>query len=63
MSDGLRNSAQLVRFRISKKEHRCGARTGSSLQETVAITVSDETIEDPSVFALEKNMEEFLVTN
>ena len=63
MSDSLRNSSGSIGTvsditgYISELEQLIGER-----QQPVIVS-TDETIEDPSVFALEKHLEEFLVTN
>ena len=62
MSDGLRNSAGSIGTVSNISKHAAELEKLLS-GETVAITVSDETIEDPSVFALEKHLEEFLIAN
>ena len=62
MSDGLRNSAGSIGTVSNISKHATELEQLLSA-ETVAITVTDETIEDPSVFALEKHLEEFLIAN
>ena len=62
MSDGLRNSAGSIGTVSNLTKH------GEELErllsgQKVVIQSSDETIEDPSVFALEKHLEEFLIAN
>ena len=62
MSDGLRNSAGSIGT-VSNISKHAAELEKLLYAETVAITASDETIEDPSVFALEKHLEEFLIAN
>lgn len=62
MSEGLRNSAGSIGTVSNLTKH------GEELErllagQQVVIQSSDETIEDPSVFALEKHLEEFLIAN
>jgi len=62
MSEGLRNSAGSIGTVSNLTKH------GEELErllsgQKVVIQSSDETIEDPSVFALEKHLEEFLIAN
>ena len=63
MSVALRNSAgsALTTCDVSKYAEELEALIGG--QAAPALIASDETVEDPSVFALEKHLEEFLVAN
>ena len=62
MSDGLRNSAGSIGTVSNITKHSEELERLISGHKVI-IQSSDETIEDPSVFALEKHLEEFLVTN
>jgi restriction system protein len=62
MSDGLRNSAGSIGTVSNLTKHNEELERLLSGQRVV-IQSSDETIEDPSTFALEKHLEEFLITN
>lgn len=62
MSDGLRNSAGSIGTVSNISKH------SDELErlikgESTRVSVSDESVEDPSVFALEKHLEEFLIAN
>ena len=61
MSDGLRNSCVGTLSLISRHAEEIG----KLLQDAAAprIISTDETIEDPSAFAMEKHLEDFLVQN
>lgn len=63
MSEGLRNSTGSIGTvsDISKYANEIEALIGGTRPATLIST--DETVEDPSVFALEKYLEEFLVSN
>src|SRR3989338_8335681 len=63
MSESLKNSAGSIGTvsNITKYANELGALLSGSSPQT--ITTTDETIEDPSVFALEKHLEDFLVQN
>mgnify|MGYP001588841570 FL=1 len=63
MSESLKNSAGSIGTvsNISKYANELDALLAGSRPGT--ITTTDETIEDPSVFALEKHLEDFLVQN
>lgn len=63
MSESLKNSAGSIGTvsNISKYANELEALLSGSHPQT--ITTTDETIEDPSVFALEKHLEDFLVQN
>lgn len=63
MSESLKNSAGSIGTvsNISKYANELDALLSGSRPQT--ITTTDETIEDPSVFALEKHLEDFLVQN
>jgi len=63
MSESLKNSAGSIGTvsNISKYANELDALLSGSRTQT--ITTTDETIEDPSVFALEKHLEDFLVQN
>ena len=62
MSDGLKNSAGSIGTVSNLTKHSEELERLLSGQKVV-MPSSDDTIEDPSVFALEKHLEEFLVTN
>ena len=62
MSEGLKISAGSSNSTISLEKHSEELERLLSDQK-VALQSSDETIEDPSVFALEKHLEEFLIAN
>lgn len=62
MSEGLKNSAGSIGTVSNLTKHSEELERLLSGQKVV-IHSSDDTIEDPSVFALEKHLEEFLVTN
>lgn len=63
MTESLKNSAGSIGTvsNISKYANELDALLSGSRPQT--ITTTDETIEDPSVFALEKHLEDFLVQN
>jgi len=63
MSESLKNSAGSIGTvsNITKYANELDALLSGSSPQT--ITTTDETIEDPSVFALEKHLEDFLVQN
>lgn len=63
MSESLKNSAGSIGTvsNISKYANELDTLLSGSRPQT--ITTTDETIEDPSVFALEKHLEDFLVQN
>lgn len=62
MSDGLRNSAGSIGTvsNVSKHAEELARLISRDLNQ---ISVSDKSVEDPSVFALEKHLEEFLIAN
>lgn len=62
MSEGLRNSAGSIGTVSNLTKHSEELERLLAGQQVV-IQSSDETIEDPSVFALEKHLEEFLIAN
>ena len=63
MSDDLKRStgATLTIIEVTKFAEEVEALTGGQIKQT--IFSSDETVEDPSAFALEKHLEDFLVFN
>ncbi len=63
MSDGLRNSAGSIMTAFSLSKHSAELQSLISASSVASITVSEPTVEDPSVFALEKHLEDFLVAN
>lgn len=65
MSEGLRNSTGSIGTvaTISKHAIEIEGLIGVPTQSSGTITVTDPDVEDPSVFALEKHLEDFLVAN
>jgi len=63
MSEPLRNSAGSIGTVSNISKHSKELDDLLSGNSPQAITTTDETIEDPSVFALEKHLEDFLVHN
>jgi restriction system protein len=63
MSESLRNSTGAIGTISDITKHAAELESLLSGIPTQSITTTDETIEDPSVFALEKQLEDFLVQN
>ena len=63
MSESLRNSTGAIGTISDIGKHATELESLLSGIPTQSITTTDETIEDPSVFALEKHLEDFLVQN
>jgi len=63
MSESLRNSTGAIGTSSDISKHATELESLLSGIPTQSITTTDETIEDPSVFALEKQLEDFLVQN
>jgi len=61
MSDALSNSARAIMTAFSLQKH--AAEISRLIHSTSPIVSTDDTIEDPSVFAIEKHLEDFLVHN
>lgn len=63
MSEDLRNSAKARGAVINLSHHRDEIEKLIAGQATPTLTSTDVTVEDPSAFALEKHLEDFLVEN
>lgn len=63
MSEALRNSAGSIATVSNVTKYANEIETLLSGNAPLTITTIDETIEDPTVFALEKHLEDFLVSN
>lgn len=63
MSESLRNSAGSIATVSNISRHAEEIESFISGNRPASIVATDETIEDPSIFALEKHLEDFLVQN
>jgi restriction system protein len=63
MSDALQTTIKTLNIVSSITKHAAEIENLILGNKTVTISASDESIEDPSVFAMEKHLEEFLVKN
>jgi restriction system protein len=59
----LQNSAGAISTAVSLSKYSDEIECLIESKKTIKITANDDTIEDPSVFALEKHLEDFLVQN
>ena len=63
MSEGLKNSTGAIATYCNISKHADEIETLISGKRPPSLVSTDETVEDPSVFALEKHLEDFLVQN
>ncbi len=63
MSEGLRNSAGSIGTVANISKHAAELETLIAGAKPAQLTHSDENVEDPAIFALEKHLEDFLVAN